>query len=145
MDQVGPVVTTASSTQAESDRRWRRQLAVAEAQATELTPEEMAAKQQQARNPGPLVPFFRDRQEQRAKAELAHRQRALHDDPRAIRPADRLHPSDNSYVKLMGQHSRAMNPPRDPHEHLYRAGPHNDDESAPEAEMIDSPWRRGRL
>jgi hypothetical protein len=114
-------------------------------QAEPLTAEERAALQLQARNPGPLVPFLRQRWEERAYAELAARQAALKGDTRAIRPENPYDPTSRGYVARMGRHSRAINRPQPKYQDVLRPG--HDPYSSPEAECIDAPedWRRGRL
>ena len=129
-----------------ADQRWREQLAAEGIRAEPLTDEERQALEHQRRNPGPLVPFFRQRFIERADAELRAREAAVHD-PRAIRVEDPYEPSTIGSVAARGRASRALNKPVEPHREMLRPGP----ESGPmpwdgEAEMTDAPagWRRGR-
>jgi hypothetical protein len=137
--------STGLSSEERAEERWRKQLAQHEEATRPLTAEELAARALQRRNPGTLVPFYRDRELARAKAELAERQAALKGDPRAIRVEDPYDRSTIGSVARMGQYSRAINHPGNRRGPLLRPGPPGHDPYDQEAECIDAPegWRRG--
>ena len=136
-----------SIAQDRADREWRRQLDAEGIRAEPLTDEEHQALAHQRRNPGPMVPFFRQRFVARADAELRAREAAVRD-PRAIRPEDTHNRATIGSVAARGRQSRALNKPVEPYREMLRprpeSGPH--DPKSQEAEMSDAPagWRRGR-
>ena len=89
-----------SIAQDRADREWRRQLAAEGIRAEPLTDEEHQALAHQRRNPGPMVPFFRQRFLAQADAELRAREAAVRD-PRALRPES---PHDPATIGCCGSH-----------------------------------------
>ena len=131
-----------SLAQDRADREWRRQLAAEEVRAEPATEEELQALALQKRNPGPLVPFFRQRRAEQDAAELAAREAAVRDS-RALRPESPYDRTTIGSVRARGRASRALNKPQEPYREMHRAVPWAEEA---EAEMSDVPegWRRGR-
>jgi hypothetical protein len=126
----------------QSDERFHDQYARQDEGSIEIT---RAERDHMRRNPGTVHPAVQERLLQRQLDRQA-REAAEYDSRRPLKVEVPGDASSLDAVARRGQASRRANRPVDPYDRMLTAdrqpGPSRSPSSAPEAEMLDSPWGR---